>query len=151
LDRYGLDPVGRALVDRDDDPAHALPPERRRHDRALPHPVLDLVGECPRDGARRHERIDRRVGHGYAFPLWAWASSAAFACLRLFQLRVRAIMNSATSPQTRLATTIATFMPTLNASSSEGLTASPWKRNTISPCFVPAPPGVAGKSVASES
>ena len=42
-------------------------------------------------------------------------------------------------------------MPTLNASSSDFEIASPWNRNTISPCFVPAPPGVAGKSVASES
>ena len=42
-------------------------------------------------------------------------------------------------------------MPTLKASRSDFEIASPWKRKTISPCFVPAPPGVAGKSVASES
>ena len=42
-------------------------------------------------------------------------------------------------------------MPTLNASSSDREIAWPRKRKTISPCFVPAPPGVAGKSVASES
>ena len=48
-------------------------------------------------------------------------------------------------------TTSAMFMPTLNASSSVCETAWPRNRKTISPCFVPAPPGVAGKSVASES
>ena len=48
-------------------------------------------------------------------------------------------------------TTIAMFMPTLNASSSACETPWPRKRNSIRPCFVPAPPGVAGKSVASES
>ena len=46
---------------------------------------------------------------------------------------------------------IAMFAPTLKASSSEREIAWPRKRKTISPCFVPAPPGVAGKSVASES
>ena len=42
-------------------------------------------------------------------------------------------------------------MPTLNASSSVCETPRPRNRNSVSPCFVPAPPGVAGKSVASES
>ena len=42
-------------------------------------------------------------------------------------------------------------MPTLNASSSVCETPWPRNRNSVSPCFVPAPPGVAGKSVASES
>ena len=61
------------------------------------------------------------------------------------------MMYIAIAPSRRLNATRAMFMPTLKASSSDFEIASPRKRKTISPCLVPAPPGVAGKSVARES
>ena len=38
-------------------------PNGMRHDRAHADALVDLVGERPRDGARRHERIDGRERH----------------------------------------------------------------------------------------
>ncbi len=54
-------------------------------------------------------------------------------------------------PSSRFVIVIAMFMPTLNASRSVCEVPRPRKSSSVRPCFVPAPPGVAGKSVASES
>ena len=63
LDGDRRDAVGRAGLERDDDPASPPPPERHRHDRARPHALLDLVRERARDGAGGHQREDRGVRH----------------------------------------------------------------------------------------
>ncbi len=63
VDGDRVDPLRGAVLERHDDSPRTPPPELHRHDRALADAFVDLVGERTRDGARRHERVDRRKGH----------------------------------------------------------------------------------------
>ncbi len=61
LDRRGLDPVRRRVLELDHDPALASAAEPDRDDVSA-HDVLGhLVRERPRERTRRHERVDRGV------------------------------------------------------------------------------------------
>ena len=91
-------PRARASSSDDDDPARPRAAERHAHDRAASHALRDLVGERTRDGARRDERVDRRVGHD--------GQRRASSATRRFERnrlndRVRAISPIASRPEER--------------------------------------------------
>ena len=76
LDRDRMDPLRGLVHDLDDDPALPRAAERDRDDRTLLRPVRQLVGERPRQRARRHERVDGRVAAHAAQARRVWRNAA---------------------------------------------------------------------------